>query len=65
MKKEIDEARERLNGIKKAASEGRKLHIANRPKNSRLSKDKLEQNGFDKLPNWKDAVDRFKNEWKI
>lgn len=49
----------------KAALEGRKLHIANRPKNSRLSKDKLEQNGFDKLPNWKDAVDRFKNEWKI
>lgn len=30
-----------------------------RPKNSRLSKSKLVENGFDKLPSWQDALDRF------
>lgn len=30
-----------------------------RPKNSRLSKDKLEENGFKKLPKWQDALARF------
>lgn len=35
---------------------------AKRPKNSRLSKKKLEQNGFEHLPLWKDAVGRFLNE---
>jgi dTDP-4-dehydrorhamnose reductase len=33
-----------------------------RPKNSRLSKDKLVENGFERLPNWKDAVQRYINE---
>ena len=27
--------------------------------NSKLSKDKLEKNGFDKLPTWQDATDRY------
>lgn len=43
----------------KAKEEGRKLHIAFRPKNSILSKSKLVQNGFSKLPDWHDAVDRY------
>lgn len=34
-----------------------------RPLNSRMSKDKLEKNGFNRLPHWKDAVKRYiKNE---
>ena len=33
-----------------------------RPKNSRLSKDKLAQSGFARLPDWKDAVKRYVNE---
>lgn len=33
--------------------------VAKRPLNSKLSKDKLEMEGLDKLPNWKDATDRF------
>lgn len=48
----------------KANAEGRELHIAYRPKNSILSKDKLAQNGFAKLPDWKDAVDRYNVELK-
>lgn len=32
---------------------------AKRPKNSRMSKEKLVQNGFDKLPSWQDAVRRY------
>lgn len=32
---------------------------AERPKNSRLSKDKLEQNGFRRLPVWQDALERY------
>ena len=32
---------------------------AQRPKNSRLSKKSLEDNGFSLLPNWKDAVERY------
>ncbi len=32
---------------------------AYRPRNSKLSKDKLENAGFDRLPSWQDATDRF------
>ncbi len=32
---------------------------AKRPKNSRMSKDKLVQNGFNKLPTWQDATRRY------
>lgn len=32
---------------------------AKRPRNSRLSKDKLEANGFRRLPPWQDAVGRY------
>ena len=35
------------------------LSKAARPKNSRLSKDKLETNGFRRLPVWQDALKRF------
>ena len=38
--------------------------IAYRPYNSRLSKSKLEENGFDLLPDWMDAVDRYSRELK-
>lgn len=32
---------------------------AKRPANSRMSKDKLEANGFDRLPTWQDALKRY------
>ena len=32
---------------------------AYRPKNSKMSKDKLIENGFSLLPNWKDAIERY------
>lgn len=32
---------------------------AARPLNSRMSKDKLEENGFSRLPDWKDALARY------
>ncbi len=32
---------------------------ANRPYNSRMSKDKLTENGFDRLPTWQDALKRY------
>lgn len=37
---------------------------AQRPKNSRLSKQSLISNGFSKLPNWKDALSRFIEEYQ-
>lgn len=35
---------------------------AYRPRNSRLSKDKLEENGFDRLPTWESATERYSKE---
>lgn len=35
---------------------------AKRPHNSRMSKDKLEENGFKRLPDWKDALKRYLKE---
>ncbi|MBQ7358977.1 MAG: dTDP-4-dehydrorhamnose reductase [Lachnospiraceae bacterium] len=32
---------------------------AKRPSNSRMSKDKLTENGFDRLPTWQDALERY------
>ena len=32
---------------------------ARRPHNSRMSKDKFEANGFDRLPTWQDALNRY------
>ena len=32
---------------------------AKRPHNSRLNKDKLEENGFRRLPTWQDALGRY------
>lgn len=37
---------------------------AKRPKNSRMSKDKLQEKGFSKLPPWQDAVKRYIEELK-
>lgn len=34
---------------------------ASRPANSRMSKDKLEENGFERLPDWRDALKRYLN----
>ena len=33
--------------------------VAKRPKNSRLSKEKLIKSGFEKLPTWQDAIERY------
>lgn len=38
------------------------LQRAKRPKNSKMSKEKLVKNGFAKLPTWQDAVDRYLKE---
>jgi len=38
------------------------LSEAERPRNSRLSKDKLEAAGFDRLPPWQNALERYLNE---
>ena len=35
---------------------------AKRPSNSRMSKEKLTQNGFEKLPAWQDALSRYLKE---
>ena len=35
------------------------LSIAARPKNSRLDKSKLKENGFEPLPTWQDALSRY------
>jgi len=35
---------------------------AKRPSNSRMSKDKLEENGFKRLPSWQDALGRYLKE---
>jgi dTDP-4-dehydrorhamnose reductase/dTDP-4-dehydrorhamnose 3,5-epimerase len=51
--------------FKKAKEEGIELHVASRPKNSKLSKNKLIDNGFDLLPSWKDAVRRYSRELKL
>ena len=37
---------------------------AKRPHNSRMSKDKLDENGFDRLPTWQDALKRYLKELK-
>jgi len=37
---------------------------AKRPENSRMSKDKLEEKGFDRLPTWQDALKRYLVELK-
>lgn len=38
---------------------------AQRPSNSRMSKDKLEENGFRRLPEWQDAVARYLKEIRL
>jgi dTDP-4-dehydrorhamnose reductase len=35
---------------------------AKRPLNSRLSKDNLDKSGFNRLPQWQDALDRYLQE---
>ncbi|MBS7009164.1 dTDP-4-dehydrorhamnose reductase [Anaerostipes sp.] len=35
---------------------------AKRPENSRMSKEKLDQNGFERLPSWQDALARYLKE---
>ena len=37
---------------------------AYRPRNSKLSKKSLDKNGFDRLPSWEDAVERYSKELK-
>ena len=38
------------------------LSKAKRPFNSRLDKSKLSENGFERLPDWKDALKRYLKE---
>ncbi len=39
--------------------------IAYRPRNSKLDKSKLEENGFERLPSWQDATKRYSKELKL
>lgn len=41
------------------------LSVAARPFNSRLDKSKLDEAGFERLPDWKDAVKRYLQEYNI
>jgi len=34
-------------------------NVAYRPRNSKLDKSKLEENGFERLPSWQDATKRY------
>lgn len=36
--------------------------VAKRPKNSRMDKSKLDESGFERLPHWKDALERYLKE---
>jgi dTDP-4-dehydrorhamnose reductase len=38
--------------------------IAYRPRNSKLDKTKLSESGFELLPSWQDAIDRYCRELK-
>lgn len=38
---------------------------AKRPSNSRMSKEKLTENGFEKLPTWQNALERYLKELKV
>ena len=49
----------------KAEKEGRELHIAYRPRNSKLSKECLTDAGFELLPSWEDATDRYIRELEV
>ena len=48
----------KVNAVTTPEYYGAKPH-APRPENSKMSKDKLEENGFDRLPTWQDATDRY------
>ncbi len=56
----------RLVGNKKVSvipvSSSEYITKAVRPKNSRMSKEKLKKNGFKRLPPWEDALERFMNQ---
>lgn len=45
--------------VKKVTTEEYGVSVAKRPLNSRLDKTKLLKNGFELLPDWKDALKRF------
>ena len=38
---------------------------AKRPSNSRMSKEKLTENGFERLPSWQDALERYLKEIEV
>mgnify|MGYP002660255326 FL=1 len=42
-----------------------KTNQAYRPRNSKLDKSKLTENGFEMLPSWQDATDRYCKELKL
>lgn len=66
---QINQINTKVNGItteeySKRTSSNSNTAVPSRPMNSRLSKSSLVNNGFDLLPDWHDAVDRFNNELK-
>jgi len=54
----------KVNNISTADYKIKASQKANRPLNSKLSKEKLEKEGYKSLPDWKNAVDRFLDEMK-
>ena len=54
-----------INKVIPVSTEEYGLCKAERPRNSRLDKSKLRENGFKPLPNWKDALSRYLTEIQI
>lgn len=49
-----------MNGVKVTPVDSSGFQVkAKRPKNSRMSKEKLTENGFEKMPPWEDALGRY------
>ncbi len=51
--------------VERVTTEEYGLSKAKRPKNSRLDKTKLREQGFEPLPEWRDAVQRFLKEYEV
>lgn len=54
----------KVNNISTSDYKNKTFQKANRPLNSKLSKNKLKKEGYELLPDWQNAVDRFLDELK-
>lgn len=56
---ELERALEHKERVRWAGTSGAGGRVAKRPLNSRLSKKSLDENGFKRLPEWQDALERY------